>query len=63
MGKPLKYTKVKVIRITDIQHDTLIKMSDYNVNVGNFIRSAISEKIERDYSEIVKPVEDIKYPF
>ena len=30
MSKPLKYTKVKVIRITDIQHQTLIKMSGYN---------------------------------
>ena len=60
---PKKYTKVKVIRITDIQHETLIKMSNYNVNVGNFIRDAISEKIKREYKDIVKPIKEIDCPF
>ena len=63
MGKPIKYTKVKTIRITNIQHETLIKMSEYNVNVGDFIRSAISEKIKRDYSELVKKEDIIDCPF
>ena len=63
MSKPLKYTKVKVIRITDIQHETLIKMSGYNVNVGNFIREAISEKIRREYNDIVKVKEEPDCPF
>ena len=63
MGKPLKYTKVKVIRITETQHKTLIKMSGYNVNVGNFIRDAIAEKINRKYKEIVKPIKTDLCPF
>ena len=63
MSKPLKYTKVKVIRITDIQHETLIKMSGYNVNVGNFIREAISDKIRREYNDIVKVKEEPDCPF
>ena len=63
MSKPKKYTKVKVIRITDIQHETLIKMSGYNVNVGNFIRDAISEKIKREYKDIVKQIQDTSCPF
>lgn len=63
MSKPKKYTKVKVIRITDIQHETLIKMSGYNVNVGNFIRDAITEKIKREYKDIVKPKVEIHCPF
>ena len=63
MSKPLKYTKVKVIRVTDIQHETLIKMSGYNVNVGNFIREAISEKIRREYNDIVKVKEEPDCPF
>ena len=40
-----KYTKTKVIRITETQHKTLQKMKTLNVDVGNFIRLAISEKL------------------
>jgi hypothetical protein len=49
------YTKTKVIRITDLQHKTLQKMKSLNVDVGNFIRLAIAEKLERDKHEILKP--------
>jgi len=49
------YTKTKVIRITDLQHKTLQKMKSLNVDVGNFIRIAITEKLERDKHEILKP--------
>mgnify|MGYP000285955332 CR=1 FL=1 len=63
MGKPIKYTKVKVIKITDIQHKTLQKMKSYNVNVPEFIRQAIKEKIDRDYSDL-KPKPKKEYcPF
>ena len=50
-----KYTKTKVVRITEIQHKTLQKMKSLNVDVGNFIRNAISEKLQREKIEIVKP--------
>ena len=50
-----KYTKTKVIRITDLQHQTLQKMKTLNIDVGNFIRQAIAEKLERDKHEILKP--------
>lgn len=49
-----KYTQTKVIRITEIQHKTLQKMKSLNVDVGNFIRDAISEKLQREKIEIVK---------
>jgi len=49
------YTKTKVIRITETQHKTLQKMKSLNVDVGNFIRQAIQEKLERDKHEILKP--------
>jgi len=39
------YTKVKVIRLTEVQHSTLVKMKSLNVDVGNFIREAIKEKM------------------
>ena len=58
-----KYTKTKVIRITEKQHKTLQKMKTLNVDVGNFIRLAISEKLQREKIEIVKPKEVIKCPF
>jgi hypothetical protein len=63
MGKPLKYTKVKVIKITDTQFQTLKKLESYNVKVSDFIRDAISEKIKRDYEEL-KPKPKKEYcPF
>jgi len=49
------YTKTKVIRITETQHKTLQKMKTLNVDIGNFIRLAIQEKLERDKHEILKP--------
>lgn len=58
-----KYTKTKVIRITETQHKTLQKMKTLNVDVGNFIRDAISEKIQREKIEILKPKEVNKCPF
>ena len=58
-----KYTKTKVVRITEIQHQTLQKMKSLNVDVGNFIRLAIQEKLERDKHEILKPKEENICPF
>lgn len=63
MATPKKYTKVKVIKITEIQHKTLKKLDSYQINVAQFIRDAISEKIKREYSELIpKPVK-FKVPF
>ena len=56
----IKYTKVKVIRISEVQQNTLLKMKSYNVDVGNFIRIAIAEKIQREYSELI-PKEKKEY--
>lgn len=59
----IKYTKVKVIKITDIQDKTLKKLDSYKINVAQFIRDAIAEKIKREYSELIpKPVK-FKAPF
>ena len=56
MGKPLKYTKVKVLKITEIQYQTLEKLRNRRVNVAQFIRDAIAEKIKRDAKDLeVKP--------
>jgi hypothetical protein len=50
-----KYSKTKVIRITDLQHQTLQKMKSMGIDVGRFIRDSISEKIEREKHIILKP--------
>ncbi len=54
-----KYQKTKVIRISETQHNTLVKMKSYNVDVSEFIRQAIKEKIQRDFKDIIpKPKKD-----
>lgn len=54
MPKPLIYSKSKVIKLTEVQYQTLKKLEKYNVRVCDFIRDAISEKIQREKIEIVK---------
>ena len=51
------YTKTKVIRISESQLETLQKMKSYNVDVAQFIRDAIKEKIKREYKDLIlKPI-------
>lgn len=63
MSKPKLYTKVKVIKISEVQHNTLLKLNSYNINVAKFIRDAISDKIKREYKDLIPKPEKIKYPF
>ena len=63
MSRLIKYTKVKVIKITEIQHKTLLKLDSYNINVANFIRQAISEKIKREYSDLIPKPKKEYCPF
>ena len=56
-----KYTKVKVIRISEQQHKTLVKMKYLKVDVGRFIREAIKDKIDKEHSYLIskeKPIEN-----
>jgi len=59
----MKYTKSKVIKITDIQFETLKKLESYNVRVCDFIRDAISEKIKREGFEIIEKSKKEYTPF
>jgi hypothetical protein len=54
MSKPIKYTKSKVIKLTEVQYNTLKKLENYNVRVCDFVRDAIAEKLEREKHEILK---------
>lgn len=58
MPKPIKYTRSKVVKITEIQFKTLKNLAKYNIRVCDFIRDAIAEKLERDKHEILKPKKD-----
>ena len=44
-----KYTKVKVLRISEEQHKTLVKMKSLKIDVCNFIRAAIKDKIDKKF--------------
>lgn len=57
--KELKLSYKKVIGFTEQQHKTLIKLESYHINVNDFIRDAVKEKIEREHKIITKP----KRPF
>lgn len=50
--KPLIYTEVVVLKITPIQKQTLNKLKSRKIRVSEFIRKAISEKINRDAKEL-----------
>lgn len=56
-------TKTKVIRISELQLLTLQKMKSYGVDVGNFIRVAIQEKIKREYSDLILKPTKTHIPF
>ena len=58
-----KYQKTKVIRISETQHNTLVKMKSYNVDVSEFIRQAIKEKIQRDFKHIIPKPKKEYCPF
>ena len=51
------------IRLNKKQHETLQILKTYNVNISNFIRLAIKEKIQRDWNQIKEKKEKIKLPF
>ena len=55
--------KTKVIRISEIQYNTLKKMQSYNINVAQFIRDAIAEKIKREYLELLSKAKKEYCPF
>lgn len=58
-----KYTKTKVIRISEIQQNTLQKMKSYKIDMGQFIRDAISEKIKREHIDLLPKPKKTYCPF
>ena len=58
-----KLTEIYTIRFTKNQVLSLKKLKKYDVDVSNFIRIAIREKIAKDWKEIKEKKERVKLPF
>ena len=58
-----KYTVIHTIRLSKQQAESLKKQKDCDVNISQFIRLAISEKIKRDWKQIKEEKQRVKIPF
>ena len=58
-----KYTVIHTIRFSKQQAESLQKLKDYDVNVSQFIRLAIAEKIKKDWKQIKEEKQRVKTPF
>ena len=58
-----KLTNNYTIRFSKQQAESLQKLKDYDVNISQFIRIAIAEKIKRDWKQIKEKKERVKLPF
>ena len=65
MPKPidLQLTYKKQLSFTETQRKSLKKLEQYDVNVNEFIRIAIKEKLQRDWRSIKERKEKIYCPF
>jgi len=65
MAKPidLQYTYKKHVGFTQIQKESLITLKNYGVDVNQFIRQAVKEKILRDWKEIKESKNKAYCPF
>lgn len=58
-----KYTVIHTIRFSKQQAESLQKLKEYDVNISQFIRLAIAEKIKRDWKQIKEEKQRVKLPF
>ncbi len=56
-------TKSKTIRFSETQMNSLTILESYGVNVNQFIRIAVAEKIKKDWKTIKEKKEKIICPF
>jgi hypothetical protein len=56
-------TKSKTIRFTETQMNSLNILQNYGVNINQFVRLAVKEKLQKDWKLIKEKKEKIKYPF
>lgn len=59
-----QYSYVKSFRTNLVQKNTLRKLKNkYNIDISNFMRLAIHEKIKRDYPLLIEKVRRTDCPF
>ena len=58
-----QYTEKQTIRLSKMQRQSLTTLESKGVNISQFIRLAIKEKIQRDWKSIKEKSEKIKCPF
>ena len=65
MQKPIEtqYSYKKQISFTQKQKKSLKTLENYGINVNNFIRIAVKEKLQRDWKSIKEEKERVKLPF
>jgi hypothetical protein len=56
-------TKSKTIRFSETQMNSLSILESYGVNVNQFIRLAVKEKLQKDWKSIKEKKEKINCPF
>lgn len=56
-------TKSKTIRFSENQMNSLSILENYGVNVNQFIRIAVKEKLQKDWKSIKEKKEKIICPF
>lgn len=59
----MQLTKSKTIRFSEVQMNSLIILENYGVNVNQFIRLAVKEKLQRDWKSIKEKKEKVYCPF
>ena len=59
----MQLTKSKTIRFSEVQMDSLAILEKYGVNVNQFVRIAVAEKIKKDWKTIKEKKEKIICPF
>ena len=57
------YTKNITINVSEVQYQTLEKIRNNKIKVGNFIREAIQEKIKREYQQLILKPKKSDCPF
>lgn len=62
-NKMEKLTNRQVIMISDKQAESLKVLKSYDVNVSQFIRLAIKEKLSKDWKSIKEKKEKVYCPF
>lgn len=59
----MQKTKIHKVRITEQQAYAFEQLKKYDVNLSQFIRQAIKEKLQRDWKSIKESKEKVKCPF